>query len=52
MADLKRFAIDNNVSVHLVAHQTTPRRDETGRYQNQMLIMLRVVVSLPTNVTI
>ena len=32
MADLKRFAIDNNVSVHLVAHQATPRRDESGRY--------------------
>lgn len=32
MAELKRFAIDNNVSVHLVAHQITPRRDETGRY--------------------
>ena len=32
MADLKRFAIDNKVSVHLVAHQVTPRRDDTGRY--------------------
>ena len=32
MAELKRFAIDNNVSVHLVAHQVTPRRDDTGRY--------------------
>lgn len=32
MAELKRFAIDNNVSVHLVAHQITPRRDDTGRY--------------------
>ena len=32
MSDLKRFAVDNNVSVHLVAHQVTPQKDDTGRY--------------------
>lgn len=32
MGELKRFAVDNKISVHLVAHQVTPRRDETGRY--------------------
>ena len=32
MSELKRFAVDNNVSVHLVAHQVTPQKDDTGRY--------------------
>lgn len=32
MSKLKRFAVDNDISVHLVAHQVTPRRDESGRY--------------------
>jgi len=32
MSQLKRFALDNNISVHLVAHQTTPRKDDSGRY--------------------
>lgn len=29
MSQLKRFAVDNQVSVHLVAHQNTPRLDKT-----------------------
>lgn len=32
MGELKRFAVENKISVHLVAHQVTPRKDETGRY--------------------
>ena len=32
MSKLKRFAIETNTSLHLVAHQVTPRKDETGRY--------------------
>lgn len=32
MSELKRFAVDNDVSVHLVAHQITPRKDDSGRY--------------------
>ena len=32
MGELKRFAVDNKISVHLVAHQVTPRKDDTGRY--------------------
>jgi len=32
MSKLKQFAVENNVSLNLVAHQITPRKDETGRY--------------------
>ncbi len=32
MSELKRFAVDNNISVHLVAHQVTPQKSEDGRY--------------------
>jgi len=32
MSELKRFAIDNHISVNLVAHQVTPLKDESGRY--------------------
>ena len=32
MSELKRFAIDNHISVNLVAHQVTPQKDESGRY--------------------
>jgi len=32
MSELKRFAIDYDISVHLVAHQVTPTKDEYGRY--------------------
>lgn len=32
MSELKRFALDNDISVHLVAHQVTPSKDESGRY--------------------
>lgn len=32
MSELKRFAVDNDVSVHLVAHQITPRKGDDGRY--------------------
>jgi len=32
MAQLKNFAKVNDVSVHLVAHQTTPTKDSSGRF--------------------
>ncbi len=32
MSELKRFALDYNISIHLVAHQVTPQKDESGRY--------------------
>ena len=32
MSELKRFALDQNISVHLVAHQVTPQKDNDGRY--------------------
>ncbi len=32
MSELKRFAVDNKISVNLVAHQVTPQKDEQGRY--------------------
>ncbi len=32
MSELKRFAVDNNISIHLVAHQVTPQKSEDGRY--------------------
>jgi twinkle protein len=32
MSDLKKFAVDNHISVHLVAHQVTPRKGDDGRY--------------------
>jgi len=32
MSELKRFALDYNISVHLVAHQVTPMKDNDGRY--------------------
>jgi twinkle protein len=32
MSELKRFAIENHISVNLVAHQVTPQKDESGRY--------------------
>jgi twinkle protein len=32
MSKLKRFAVENDISIHLVAHQLTPRKDESGRY--------------------
>ena len=32
MSELKRFAVDNDISIHLVAHQITPRKGEDGRY--------------------
>lgn len=32
MSELKRFALEHNISVHLVAHQLTPRKDDSGRY--------------------
>lgn len=33
MSELKRFALDQNISIHLVAHQVTPQKDDSGRYQ-------------------
>jgi hypothetical protein len=32
MSELKRFAVENKISVHLVAHQVTPQKDDGGRY--------------------
>lgn len=32
MSQLKRFALDKNISIHLVAHQITARKGEDGRY--------------------
>ena len=32
MSELKRFALDHNISIHLVAHQVTPMKDNDGRY--------------------
>lgn len=32
MANLKRFAIENDISIHLVAHQKTPIKDSGGKY--------------------
>lgn len=32
MSDLKRFALEYDVSIHLIAHQVTPTKDENGRY--------------------
>ena len=32
MGELKRFAVENKISVHLVAHQVTPRKEESGKY--------------------
>jgi twinkle protein len=32
MSELKRFALDYNISIHLVAHQVTPHKNDDGRY--------------------
>lgn len=32
MSELKRFAIEFDISIHLVAHQLTPQKDAKGRY--------------------
>ena len=32
MSELKRFAIENKISIHLVAHQVTPQKDDNNRY--------------------
>ena len=32
MSELKRFALDYNISIHLVAHQVTPMKADDGRY--------------------
>ena len=33
MSELKRFAVEQNISVNLVAHQVTPSKDDSGRYR-------------------
>jgi twinkle protein len=33
MSELKMFAIENHISIHLVAHQKTPEKDTSGRYK-------------------
>ena len=39
MAKLKRFAVENEISIHLVAHQTTPKKNENddGRFYKPMI---------------
>jgi twinkle protein len=32
MSDLKRFAVENDISIHLIAHQITPRKGDDGKY--------------------
>jgi twinkle protein len=32
MSELKRFALDYDISIHLIAHQVTPMKSEDGRY--------------------
>jgi twinkle protein len=32
MSELKRFAVENQISVNLVAHQVTPQKDSNGKY--------------------
>jgi len=32
MSELKRFAIEQDISINLVAHQVTPQKDDSGRY--------------------
>ena len=32
MSELKRFALQNDIGIHLVAHQLTPQKDTNGRY--------------------
>lgn len=32
MSELKRFALQNDIGIHLVAHQLTPPKDTNGRY--------------------
>lgn len=32
MSELKKFAVDYNISINLVAHQVTPTKEESGRY--------------------
>ena len=32
MSELKRFAIENKISIHLVAHQVTPQKDDNNKY--------------------
>ena len=38
MSELKRFAVEQNISVNLVAHQVTPQKDESGRYRKPCLL--------------
>jgi twinkle protein len=32
MSELKRFSIDNDISIQLIAHQVTPTKDSNGKY--------------------
>ena len=42
MSVLKRFAVEHNVAVHLVAHQTTPKFEVGKDYPNQTFTRLKV----------
>lgn len=41
MPTLKRFAIDHNVSVHLVAHQNKPERDNNENFKKPSLYSIK-----------
>jgi len=41
MSELKRFAVDNDVAIHLVAHQLTPRKGDDGRYPKPDINMIK-----------
>lgn len=41
MAELKRFAVENDISIHLIAHQLTPRKGEDGKYPKPDVNMIK-----------
>jgi twinkle protein len=41
MSELKRFAVDNEVAIHLVAHQLTPRKGDDGKYPKPDINMIK-----------
>ena len=50
MSELKRFAVENKISVHLVAHQVTPQKDDNGRYRKPDVNSIKVVEHLQIKV--
>ena len=49
MSKLKQFAVENNVSLNLVAHQITPRKDEKviDDRKNNSKIKILIPIRLP-----